>query len=262
VIEHLKDNHLTEPFHHAIARISVAEDEATNRAISLSNLISTPILIVHVSSAVSMARIRAAQNELEPIFAETCPQYLLKLANDMIPSPSSSCPCHAPTEAAIKQILDQAHQTGTTQQRFEGAKLVCSPPVRESPADQEAVWKGVANGTVTTFSSDHCPSKFDHPKGKKKGLSGDQADFTKIPNGLAGVETRQPLLMTYGVETGRSEYGAKATLTGQYPLVALSRSAVPSRRNCMACNIAKGSSRRVWMRISSFGTPKSNSSRR
>lgn len=260
MIEHLKDNHLTEPFHHAIARISVAEDEATNRAISLSNLISTPILIVHVSSAVSMARIRAAQNKLEPIFAETCPQYLLKLANDMIPGPSSSCPCHAPTEAAIKQTLDQAHQSGTTQQRFEGAKLVCSPPVRESPADQEAVWKGVANGTVTTFSSDHCPSNFDHPKGKKKGLSGDEADFTKIPNGLAGVETRQPLLMTYGVETGRSESGAKAKLTDQYPSVALSRSAVPSRQDCMVCNIAKGSLHQAWMRISSFGIPKRNSS--
>ena len=83
---------------------------------------------------------------------------------------------------------------------------MCSPPPRVEPRELEAVWKGLINGTVTTFSSDHCPSKYDHPKGKKRGL-GDKgnSDFTKIPNGLPGVETRQPLLMTYGVEAGRSE---------------------------------------------------------
>jgi dihydropyrimidinase len=83
--------------------------------------------------------------------------------------------------------------------------MVCSPPLRESRHDLDAVWRGLANGTVTTFSSDHCPSKYDHPKGKKKGLEGFAADFTKIPNGLPGVETRLPLLMTYGVNRKRSE---------------------------------------------------------
>lgn len=202
VIDHLKDNDLTEPYHHAIARIPGAEAEATNRAISLSNLISAPILIVHVSSAVSMARIRQAQNEMEPIYAETCPQYLLKLADSMVPRGHGGCAC---LHTDVPRVLDEAQSEGDVESRFEGAKMVCSPPVRESPRDLEAVWKGLSNGTVTTFSSDHCPSRFDHPKGKKKGLVDGKADFTKIPNGLAGVETRQPLLMTYGVETGKSE---------------------------------------------------------
>lgn len=203
MIDHLKANDLTEPFHHAIARIPAAEAEATNRAICLSNLISAPILIVHVSSAVSMERIRRAQTEMEPIYAETCPQYLLKLADAMIPGGAAAahggCACHAPAA-----VLDRAQQAGDIESRFEGAKLVCSPPLRESPLDLESVWKGLANGTVTTFSSDHCPSRFDHPLGKKKGLRAGRAHFTQIPNGLAGVETRQPLLMTCGVEAGKS----------------------------------------------------------
>lgn len=193
---------MTEPFHHALARIPGAEAEATNRAIRLSNLISAPILIVHISSATSMARIRQAQDECEPIYAETCPQYLLKLADAMVPSTHGGCACG---HTDVSAVLDAATTEGTVESRYEGAKMVCSPPLRESPLDLDAVWKGIINGTVTTFSSDHCPSRYDHPKGKKKGLGDGVADFTKIPNGLAGVETRQPLLMTYGVETGRSK---------------------------------------------------------
>ena len=207
MIDHLKEKRLTEPFHHAIARIPGAEAEATNRAICLSNLISAPILIVHVSSAVSMARIRSAQDDCQPIFAETCPQYLLKLADAMIPAGHGGCAC---LHESVSAVLEDAVDHGSVETRFEGAKMVCSPPVRESPADLEAVWKGMVNGTVTTFSSDHCPSRFDHPKGKKKGLVDGKADFTKIPNGLAGVETRQPLFMTYGVETGRSRSAVQA----------------------------------------------------
>jgi dihydropyrimidinase len=211
VIDHLKDNKLTEPFHHAIARIPGAEAEATNRAISLSNLIASPILIVHVSSAEAMSRIRRAQTELEPIYAETCPQYLLLLADAMLPGRplrsmnGTSCHCSG-HPSHVRDMLDNAAQTGSVESRFEGAKVVCSPPPRENPADQDAVWKGLANGTVTTFSSDHCPSRFDHPKGKMKGLVDGKADFTKIPNGLAGVETRLPLLMSYGVDKGRSKF--------------------------------------------------------
>lgn len=249
MIDHLKDNDLTEPYHHAIARIPGAEAEATNRAISLSKLISAPILIVHVSSAVSMTRIRQAQNEMEPIYAETCPQYLLKLADSMVPRGHGGCSC---LHTDVPRILDEAQSEGTVESRFEGAKMVCSPPVRDSPRDLEAVWKGLSNGTVTTFSSDHCPSRFDHPKGKKKGLMDGKADFTKIPNGLAGVETRQPLLMTYGVETGKSEstisYAGVAT-DGQSPRSGLSRSALLSPHNSMVSKTAKGLSPRVWTPI-------------
>jgi dihydropyrimidinase len=89
---------------------------------------------------------------------------------------------------------------------FEGAKCVCSPPIREDPADQDAIWQGIKNGTFTTLSSDHAPIKFSHPQGKQKGLAhgnAPQGKFQYIPNGLPGVETRVPLLFTGGLLSGR-----------------------------------------------------------
>jgi dihydropyrimidinase len=83
---------------------------------------------------------------------------------------------------------------------------VCSPPLREDPADQAAIWQGVKNGTFTILSSDHAPSKYNHPQGKLRGLAhGPERDgrFRHIPNGLPGVETRLPLLFSGGVVTGR-----------------------------------------------------------
>lgn len=83
---------------------------------------------------------------------------------------------------------------------------MCSPPVREDPADQAAIWQGIKNGTFTTLSSDHAPSKYNHPQGKLRGLAHGHEPhgrFQYIPNGLPGVETRLPLLFTGGVLTGR-----------------------------------------------------------
>ncbi|KAK4987738.1 hypothetical protein LTR50_004391 [Elasticomyces elasticus] len=77
---------------------------------------------------------------------------------------------------------------------FEGAKHVCSPPLRHDVKDLEALWQGIANGTFTVFSSDHAPSKYHHPGGKKLGLVDGVARFAKIPNGLPGIETRMALL--------------------------------------------------------------------
>jgi dihydropyrimidinase len=77
---------------------------------------------------------------------------------------------------------------------FEGSKYVCSPPLRHDQKDLEAMWRALGNGTVTVFSSDHCPDSFDHPCGKQKGLRNGKACFKDIPNGVPGVETRLPLL--------------------------------------------------------------------
>jgi hypothetical protein len=275
VIDHLRENELTEPAHHALARTPLAEAEATNRAICLSNLVSAPILIVHVSSATSMARIRHAQDELRPIFAETCPQYLLMLANAMSPGHShGGCGCGGAPPSDPESLplapsnFTEGADASTVQGRYEGAKMVCSPPLREDRSDLDAVWKGLANGTVTTFSSDHCPSRYNHPKGKKKGLVGCEADFTKIPNGLPGVETRLPLLMTYGVEAGRSESGIAPTATilvpcsrRQYRYSGSSKCAAPSRHNCMACNIERERSLQGWMRTSWCGIPRARLTR-
>jgi len=124
----------------------------------------TPILLVHVSSEAAMEHIRAAQARLLPVFGETCPQYLYLLSDKL-------------------KAAD-----------YEGAKAVCSPPLRESPKDTEAMWRGIANGTFTTFSSDHAATKFYAEGGKRLGLINGLPVFSKIPNGLPGLETRIPLL--------------------------------------------------------------------
>lgn len=89
----------------------------------------TPILLVHVSSEVAANHIRDAQTRLLPVYGETCPQYLYLLSEKL---------CG---------------------EGFEGAKCVCSPPLREKPEDLQAMWTAIANGTFTTYSSDHCATK-------------------------------------------------------------------------------------------------------
>lgn len=169
IIEGLEAKGHTEPFFHAIARPRIAEDEASYRAISLAELVDAPILIVHMSSETAMGHVRNAQTRLLPIHAETCPQYLFLLS---------------------EQIKGQPHD------HFSGAKHVCSPPLRHHPEDLEALWRGIANGTFTVFSSDHAPSKYDHPGGKMLGLVDGVMRFAKIPNGLPGIETRMALLFS------------------------------------------------------------------
>ncbi|KAK5233547.1 hypothetical protein LTR47_005169 [Exophiala xenobiotica] len=149
--EQLESQGLTDPLYKAIAHPAAAEAEATNRAITFSSVMDTPLLIVHVSVPESTEVIRKAQSQLKPVFAETCPQYLL----------------------LGKSNLAQEH--------FCGAKFICSPPLRSDPNDIEAIWRGIVNGTFTIFSSDHCPYRFTGPAGKQLGLS--QADNGN-PNGM------------------------------------------------------------------------------
>ncbi|KAJ8103487.1 hypothetical protein POJ06DRAFT_242021 [Lipomyces tetrasporus] len=165
IIKQLEQRGQTDPYFHAVSRPPLVETEAAYRAICIAELMDTPILLVHVSTKASRDHVRAAQTRMLPIHAETCPQYLY-LMSDVLKMPD-----------------------------FEGAKYVCSPPVRDSPDDIAALWEGIANGTFTTLSSDHCPSCWDHPQGKKLGLDvkTNIAKFSAIPNGLPGVETRLPL---------------------------------------------------------------------
>lgn len=165
----LEARKLYAPKYHATSRPQIVETEATNRAISLSELMDTPILIVHVSSPSAAAHIRNAQTRGLPVYAETCPQYLFLTRAD----------------------LDKPG--------FEGAKCVCSPPPRDSPQDHEAIWLGLTNGTFTVLSSDHCPFMYeDTESGKKSVLSEEYpvGRFKGIPNGCPGVETRLPLVLS------------------------------------------------------------------
>ncbi|OCK75446.1 D-hydantoinase [Lepidopterella palustris CBS 459.81] len=157
------------PKYHATSHPPVAEVEATYRAISLSEFIDTPILIVHVSTPAAAAHIKAAQDRGLPVYAETCPQYLFLTRKD----------------------LDKPG--------FEGAKCVCSPPPREGEQDHEGIWEGLANGTFTILSSDHCPFTYDDDINGKKTVLSDKypvGHFKYIPNGCPGLETRLGLTLS------------------------------------------------------------------
>lgn len=167
----LEKRKLYAPKYHGPSHPPVAEIEATYRAISLSEFMDTPILIVHVSTPQATAHIKAAKDRGLPIFAETCPQYLF----------------------LTKKHLDAPG--------FEGAKCVCSPPPREFESDCDAIWTGLIDGTFTILSSDHCPFRYDDAETGKKTSIGEEfpdGHFKYIPNGCPGIETRLSLVMSAG----------------------------------------------------------------
>ena len=165
----LEARKLFAPKYHSTSRPQLVETEATNRAIALAELMDAPILVVHVSSPSAAAHLRNAQTRGLPVYAETCPQYLFLTKHDL------------------------------AKPGFEGAKCVCSPPPRESSQDHDAIWTGLANGTFTVLSSDHCPFMYeDTEKGKKSILSAEYPEgrFSGIPNGCPGIETRLALALS------------------------------------------------------------------
>ena len=155
----------TAPLYHAMTRPAMLEGEAAQRAIMLATLTEAPLYVVHVSCAPALSAVAAARKKGLLVWGETCPQYL---------------------------YLDDSCYT---KPGFEGARFVCTPPMR-SLADQEALWLGLQRRELQVVSTDHAPFNF---KGQKEmGLH----DFTKIPNGLPGVEHRV-MLMYDGVRTGK-----------------------------------------------------------
>ena len=160
----------TSPYYHAASRPIPVEREATHRAISLAELVDVPVMIVHVSNREAMSEIRRAQQRGLRVYGETCPQYLV----------------------LTEQDLDGLN--------MEGAKYVCSPPPRDKES-QRACWEGLQQGVFSVFSSDHCPFRYNDPKGKlaPKG----RTSFRWVPNGIPGVATRLPILFSEGVGKGR-----------------------------------------------------------
>src|SRR5215467_137457 len=175
----LLERGLVAPRYHAVSHARLAEGEATNRAVALSQLLDVPILLVHVSAAEAIDVIRNAQTKGLKIYGETCPQYLFLTADD-IAKPG-----------------------------IEGAKFCCSPPPRDEAA-QQAVWTGLRNGTFQVFSSDHAPYRFD-ASGKLP--KGERTTFPEIANGVPGIELRLPLLFSEGVGQGRLDLNAFVALT-------------------------------------------------
>jgi dihydropyrimidinase len=171
ITEKLLDQGCGAPRYHAIAHAQIAEKEATHRAISLAELLDTPMLVVHVSSEAALNEIRRAQKRGLKIYGETCPQYLFLTIDDL-----------------DKDGMD-------------GAMFCCSPPPRDKES-QEAIWEGLIDGSFSVFSSDHSPYRHDS---SGKLAAGPKPTFDKIANGVPGLEIRMPLLFSEGVQTGRMD---------------------------------------------------------
>jgi dihydropyrimidinase len=155
----------TDPIGHGLARHAVLEGEATNRVIRLAQAAEVPVYIVHLSAKEALEEVKRARDEGLPAFAETCPQYLFLSLDDL-------------------------------RNGFDGAKFVCSPPLR--PADHHPeLWAGLVKDDLQLVSTDHCPFDFEGQKDLGKG------DFRKVPNGLPGVEDRVDLMHDGGVVGGR-----------------------------------------------------------
>jgi dihydropyrimidinase len=170
----------TAPRYHALTRPARAEGEATHRAIALAEIADVPVYIVHLSASEALEMVTEARDRGLPAFAETCPQYLF-LSYDNYEEPG-----------------------------FEGAKYVMSPPLR--PRDtQDRLWRGLAFNDLQAISTDHCPFCMK----EQKVLGKD--DFSKIPNGAPGIETRMSLVYDGGVRTGRIALNRWVELTSTSP---------------------------------------------
>ena len=154
----------TDPYFHGTSRSPVLEAEATNRVIRLAEVAGVAVYIVHLSARHALEEVRRARDAGLPAYAETCPQYLFLTLEDL-------------------------------GNGFEGAKFICSPPLR--PADHAPeLWKGLAKDDLQVVSTDHCPFDFHGQKDLGRG------DFRKVPNGLPGVEDRVNLMHSGGVSAG------------------------------------------------------------
>jgi dihydropyrimidinase len=147
----------TEPVQHGLTRPPELEGEATSRAITLAQVAHCPLYIVHLSARHALEAVAAARDTGQNVFAETCPQYLYL-------------------------SLDDLAKPG-----FEGAKYVASPPLRTAD-HQASLWQGLRTNDLSVVSTDHCPFCFSEQKELGRG------DFSKIPNGIPGVEHRMDLL--------------------------------------------------------------------
>jgi len=191
IAEALAAGHLT-PEWHAKTRPAWGAVEATLRACSLAAQADATLYVVHMNVAGEVDMLKYAREHGVRVMGETCPQYLFFTEDDL--------------------------------RRPDGAKWVCSPPMR-TKADNARLWEGVADGTLQTIGTDHCPFFFDGTKpilyeGQPIAIPGKELgrdDFTKIPNGLPGVQDRLPVLWTTGVGSGKITAQQFVALTSTNP---------------------------------------------
>jgi dihydropyrimidinase len=160
---------LRAPKYHATTRPSILEGEATHRAIRLAEFAGAPLYIVHLSAGEALSAVTEARDRGIPVHAETCPHYLFLTAEEY------------------------------ERPEFEGAKYVMTPPLRDHN-HQAQLWRGLKTDDLQVVSTDHCPFCFnEQPYGMKFSKQQGKDDFSKIPNGAPGVETRLPLIFDGGV---------------------------------------------------------------
>lgn len=163
----------TAPKYHALTRPAIMEGEATHRGIKLAELADAPVYFVHLSAKEALKHVVEARDMGVPVFAETCPHYLF--------------------------FDDSAYDS----EDFDLARYVMSPPLRSKEA-QQALWTALRTDDLQLVSTDHCPfcMKEGH-LGRVNQKPYGRHDFSKIPNGVPGVETRMATLYDGGVRTGR-----------------------------------------------------------
>lgn len=182
----------TTPEWHAYTRPAWGAVEAVLRGIALAEQAQATLYVVHLNTAGGLDQVRYGRERGVRVLGETCPAYLFFSIEDL--------------------------------KREDGAKWICSPPMR-SKQDNQALWAGLSQGDIQTVGTDHCPFFFDGTRaikyeGKSVRIPGKElgaGDFTKIPNGLPGVGDRMPILWTFGVGTGKLSPNQFVALTSTNP---------------------------------------------
>lgn len=165
------------PEWHALTRPAWGAVEATLRMAAMAEQVDSPVYIVHMNAAGEVDMLKYARERGVKVMGETCPQYLFFTIDHL--------------------------------RRPDGAKWICSPPMR-TEKDNARLWEGLSEGILQTIGTDHCPFYFDGSRpivyeGRQVAIPGKELgkdDFTKIPNGLPGTQDRMPILWTYGVRAG------------------------------------------------------------
>ena len=181
VVETLTEQALAEnrtsPIWHALTRPAWGAVEASLRMAAMAEQADAPVYIVHMNAGGEVDMLQYARERGVKVMGETCPQYLF-FTLDHIGRP-------------------------------DGSKWICSPPMR-TELDNARLWEGLRQGILQTVGTDHCPFFYDGTKpivyeGSEIAIPGKELgrhDFTKIPNGLPGIQDRMPVLWTYGVRAG------------------------------------------------------------
>ncbi len=176
-----------DPKYHAVAHPAMAEAEATGRAIALAGIANAPLYVVHMTCEESIEQLVLGRAKGFPVMGETCTQYMFVFEEDL------------------------------AQPGYEGAKFICSPPVRQ-PKDAPILWRALADNTLQAVSTDHCPFWYEGGvNGRIPGKELGKGDFSKIPNGMPGIEDRMPVMWHHGVNEGRMSANRFVEITSTNP---------------------------------------------